>query len=247
MRRAAILSLSILLLAVFRAQPARPEVAVAAAANLTQVFQLLAPEFEAATGIHPVFSFGSTAHLTEQIENGAPWDVFAAADSEHVDRLNREGLLVPGSRAIYGTGVLALWLPPNSRARIARPEDLTDPSVRVIALANPDLAPYGLAARQTLQRLGIWEKVQPKVVYAENISMAKQYGATGNADAVFTAYSLVLNQKSVVIPIGESLHQPITQALGIVAASRNQPAARRFTDFLLHGKGRELLLRHGYR
>ncbi|MES1261500.1 MAG: molybdate ABC transporter substrate-binding protein [Acidobacteriota bacterium] len=246
-RHAAILACSILLLAAPPARTAKPELAVAAAANLTQVFRLVGPAFEAASGIHPVFSFGSTAQLTRQIENGAPWDLIAAADSAHVGQLDRQGLLTPGSRAIYATGILALWIPPGSRARIARPGDLPDPSVRIVALANPDLAPYGLAAREALQHLGIWVKVQPKVVYADNISMAKQYGATGNADAVFTAYSLLLDQKGQVIPISESLHRPLTQALGIVAASKNQAAARRFADFLLTGEGHQILLRHGYR
>ncbi len=239
--------LSILLLAAGQSHAAAPEVTVAAAANLSQVFGLLGPEFEKATGIHPVFSFGSTAQLTRQIQNGAPWDVIAAADSEHVEQLDREGLLTPGSRAVYATGILALWIPPGKTGQIARPEDLRDSSVRIIALATPDLAPYGLAARESLQHLGIWEILQPKVVYAENVSMAKQYGMTGNADAVFTAASLVLQEKGKVIPVPETLHRPITQALGIVAASKNQAAARRFADFLRTGGGHQILLRNGYR
>jgi molybdate transport system substrate-binding protein len=238
------LAVSILLLTVPCARPARPEVAIAAASNLTQVFQLLAPVFEAETGIHPVFSFGSTAQLARQIENGAPWDVFAAADVDHVEQLDRKGLLAPGSRAVYATGVLALWVP---GVRIKSLEELVNPAVRVVALANPDLAPYGLAARETLQKLAIWDRVKAKVVYAENISMAKQYGATGNADAVFTAYSLVLAEKGTVVTVAESLHHPISQALGVVAASKNHAAARRFADFLVKGKGHQILLRNGYR
>jgi molybdate transport system substrate-binding protein len=238
------LALSILLLAVPVARSAKPEIAVAAASNLTQVLQLLAPQFEAETGIHPVFSFGSTAQLTRQIENGAPWDVFAAADVAHPEELDRKGLLVPGSRAVYATGVLALWVPGG---QISRMEDLANPKIRIIALANPDLAPYGLAARESLQKLGIWVAVKPKVVYAENISMARQYGVTGNADAVFTAYSLVLGQKGSVLAVSETLHRPIAQALGVVAASKNQVAARRFAEFLVRGEGHEILLRQGYR
>ena len=238
------LALPILLFAVSVARPARPEVAIAAASNLTQVLQVLAPQFEAQTGIHPVFSFGSTAQLTRQIENGAPWDVFAAADVAHVEELDHKGLLVPGSRAVYATGVLALWVPGG---RISRMEDLSSPQIRIIALANPDLAPYGLAARESLQKLRIWEGVKARVVYAENISMAKQYGVTGNADAVFTAYSLVLGEKGSVVPVSESLHAPIAQALGIMAASKNRAAARRFAEFLVRDKGHAILLRHGYR
>jgi molybdate transport system substrate-binding protein len=220
---------------------------IAAASNLTGVFQTLGPQFEKATGIHPVFSFGSTAQLALQIENGAPFDVFAAADTEHVDQLEKKGLLAPHSRAIYATGILALWIPPGSRAKIAKIDDLTDPRVKTIAVARPELAPYGAATVETLKNLGLWTRVEPKIVYADNISMARQYGTSGNADAVFTAFSLVRQDGGKVIQVAESAHQPISQALAIIVASKHQAEAKRFTDFLLKGKGREILSANGYR
>ena len=91
---------------------------IAAAANLTDVFQKMGPEFESATGVHPVFSFASTAQLTQQIENSAPFDVFAAADATHVEELERKGLLLAGSRAVYARGILALWVPAGTRSGI---------------------------------------------------------------------------------------------------------------------------------
>jgi molybdate transport system substrate-binding protein len=100
---------------------------------------------------------------------------------------------------------------------------------------------------ETLQSAGIWEQVKGKIVYGNSIGMAKQYGTSGNADAVFTAYSLVLNESGKVIQVSESLHRPITQALGIPAASKNRKAARQFVDFLLTGKGRDFLAKSGYR
>src|ERR1700761_6486160 len=98
-------------------------------------------------------------------------------------------MLLPGSRALYARGVLALWIPPASKTRIDKLQDLASPDVHVIAVAKPELAPYGQAAVETLQKLGIWDQVKERIVYAENISMAKQYGTSNNADAVFTAYS----------------------------------------------------------
>src|SRR5580700_5504161 len=98
------------------------------------VFQQIGPRFEAQTGIHPIFSFASTAQLTRQIENAAPFDVFAGADSEHAAELDQKGLLAPGSRAVYAIGILALWSP---NSHVARMEDLTSPAVHVIAIANP--------------------------------------------------------------------------------------------------------------
>jgi len=225
---------------------AKREVTIAAAANLTAVFDRVGPAFEADTGIHPVFSFASTAQLAKQIENSAPFDAFAAADTEHIDALDREGLLTKGSRAIYAIGVLAVWIPPTSQAKVDRLDDLTSPGVRVIAVAKPELAPYGAASVDTLQRLGIWDRVKAKVVYAENINMAKQFGTSGNADAVFTAYSLVLKESGKVIRVDASLHAPIEQALGIVARSQNQKDARKFVDFLLAGGGKAILASFGY-
>lgn len=222
------------------------QVTVAAAANLTAVFNQAGREFEAQTGIHPVFSFAATAQLAQQIENGAPFDVFAAADSEHIAKLDRENLLQGGSRAVYATGVLALWIPPSSHAKLSRIEDLASPDVKVIAVANPQLAPYGEATIQTLQHLGILDHVKSRIVYAENINIARQYGTSGNADAVFTAYSLVLKESGKVMRVSEDLHQPIRQELGIVKNAAHPAAARRFTDFVLNGRGKQILASFGY-
>src|SRR3984885_1411572 len=223
------------------------DITVAAAANLTEVSRTLWMEFEAQTKIHPIFSFGSTAELTTQIENSAPFDVFLAADAEHVDKLDAEHLLVPGSSAIYAVGVLAMWIPPASKAHIEKIDDLKGNDVKVIALANPKLAPYGAAAVETLQHAGIWDQVKDKIVYAENINMAKQYGTSKNADAVFTAYSLVLKESGQVIQVDESLHTPIVQKLGLIARSQHHEWAQSFTTFLLTGGGRAILTRYGYK
>jgi molybdate transport system substrate-binding protein len=228
--------------------PSQPKhtVTIGAAANLTDVFGRIGPQLEAETGIHPVFNFASTAQLARQIENSAPFDMIAAADSEHVAELERKGLIVPGTRAVYARGVLALWIPDAAKTGLNRIQDLASPTVRVIAIAKPDLAPYGQAAVDTLQSLGMWEKVQPKIVYAENISMAKQYGKSKNADAVFTAYSLVLHESGKVVRVDENLHQPLNQELGIVSKSPNVEAARKFAAFLLTGAGKSILASYGY-
>jgi molybdate transport system substrate-binding protein len=222
---------------------ARSEITVAAAANLIDVFGVLGPKFEAETGIHPVFSFASTAQLTQQIENAAPFDVIAAADSEHVEKLDRERLLAPGSRVVYALGVLAMWVPPGSKAQVNSVKDLVSPSVRAIAVANPELAPYGKAALDFLDRRSDWPKIKPKIVYAENINIARQYGRSNNADVVFTAYSLVVHEGGKVIRVTSG---GLEQEAAIVAASRRQSEARRFLDFLLRGKGHEILMQYGY-
>jgi len=230
----------------FPQQPAKPQLLVAAASNLTEVAKVLGTQFETETGIHSVFSFGSTAQLTQQIENGAPFDAFLAADAEHVQELDRKGLLVSGSRVPYADGVLALWVP-SSAIPVNRIEDLALPQVRVVAVAKPELAPYGAAAMETLSQAGMLDKINAKIVYSDNINMAKQYGESGNADAVFTAYSLVLKERGKVIRIDEKLHRPITQELGVIGTSTHKVEAARFADFILHGKGRTILSDFGYR
>jgi len=164
-----------------------------------------------------------------------------------VDKLDHEGQLVPGSNAVYAIGVLAIWIPPSSKAHINKLEDLKAADVKVIALANPKLAPYGAAAVETLQHAGIWDQVKDKIVYAENINMAKQYGTSKNADAVFTAYSLVLKEGGQVIQVDESLHTPIVQKLGVLAHSQHRDLAQSFTTYVLTGGGRAILARYGYR
>jgi len=237
--------LAVLFVGVAAAQP-KPEILIGAAANLTNVFRSIGPKFEAETGIHPVFSFASTAQLTQQAAHGAPFDLIAAADSEHVEQLEHEGLLVPGSRAVYAKGVIALWVPPRSQTLVRKLEDLADPRVRVIAIAKPELAPYGEASVTALKRAGLWERVRSKVVYSENINMARQYGASGNADAVFTAYPLVMHEAGAVLRIEPRLYPSLDQSLGILASSRHVDAARKFSNFLLIGAGSGLLREFGY-
>ena len=247
MSRAAFLIILSVLNACGPTASSQQELTIAAAANLTAVFQKLGHQFETETAIHPVFSFASTAQLAQQVENSAPFDVLAGADAAHIDELDRKGFLVPGTKAVYATGILALWIPPHSGAAVSRVEDLTSPEVRVIAVANPELAPDGRASIESLDRAGILANVKSKIVYAENINMARQYGISNNADAVFTAYSLVLHEGGTVIKVDEKLHHPIAQELGIVAKSKHQDAARKFVAFLLTGAGRSVLMSSGYR
>ena len=217
------------------------EIVVAAAANLTEVFTAMAQEFERATGIKVTLSFGSTGTLARQIENGAPFDLFAAADVATVDQLIAEGLLLPESRQIYARGRLILWWLVDSRFSVESFEDLLQPEIQRIALANPEIAPYGQAAKEALMALGLWETLQPKLVFADNVLAAKQVVATGNAEAAFIPISLVQPGKDRFLSVRGQLHAPLDQALGIVKASKNQEAAQRFASFLASEVGHAML------
>lgn len=226
--------------------PHKPQLLVAAAANLVEVFNDIAPEFKKRTGTEIVFSYGSTGDLARQIENGAPFDVFAAADTAYIDRLEKQGLLVSGSKAVYARGRLVIWIPPGSKHRLARPEDLERAEFERIAIAKPDVAPYGQAAVESLQNVGLWERLQPRVVYGQSVSQTKQFAATGNAEAAFIPLSLIKTGEGTYIEIDESLHAPIYQALGIMKNSSNRQLANEFVQYLLSTEGQELLSRKGF-
>jgi molybdate transport system substrate-binding protein len=219
---------------------------VAAAANLVDVFVEVGRAFQAKTGGEVVFSYGSTAELAQQIANGGPFDLFAAADTEHVDALVASGKLTRDSRAVYASGQLALWIPRGEQSGVKEMKDLAGKEVRFIAVAQPELAPYGQATIEALKTAGVWEAVQRKVVYANSISDAKQWASSGNADASFTAYSLVLHEQGSVLKVDPRLYRPIEQALGILASSARTDQARQFSAFLLGDEGRAILAKNGY-
>ncbi len=223
------------------------ELTVAAASNLSDVCAEIGPRFTNKTGIKVVFSFGATAELAKQIENGAPFDVFAAADSEHPEQLETRGLLTPGSRAIYARGRLVMWLPPGSELKATRVEDITGKQFERIAIAKPDVAPYGRATVESLRNLKVWEEIEPRVIYGQNVSQTKQYAATGNAEVAFLPLALVKPGEGTYIEVKDDLHRPIDQALGIVKDSKKQTEARQFVDFLMSPEMQDLLSQRGYR
>jgi molybdate transport system substrate-binding protein len=221
------------------------ELTVAAAANLQRVLDPLAEEFGHKTRVKLVSSLGSSSQLEQQIENGAPFDVFLSADTEQVDRLAAKGLVAADSRAVYARGVLVLWAP--KRPDIRQLEDLGGAGVKRIGIANPELAPYGKAAIESLTSLHLWPQLEPKVIYGPNISVVAQFAESANADASFTALALVNNRADRPIPVPENLHQPIDQALCIVKSSPHLAVAAQFRGFILSSEGQAILERFGYR
>ena len=219
---------------------------VAAAANLNPVFDEISRDFSSRTGVKVVNSYASTAQLAQQVESGAPFDIFAAADTEHIDALVRSRRLLAETRAIYARGKLVLWIPRPDDVPVSTLRDLLRGEVRFIAVASPNAAPYGKAAVQVLRAEGLWPDVEKKVAYSTNINLAREYAASGNAEAAFTAYSLVLNAGGRVIEVDNTKHDPLDQALAVVATSANQSLARQFAAFVTKGPGADVLLRYGY-
>ena len=226
--------------------PETAQLTVAAASDLTAAFEEIGRDFEARDKIKPIFVFGSTGLLTRQIENGAPFDVFAAANESYIDQLQQKGLTVEGTKTIYGRGRLTMWTMAESRFKLEKIEDLASPDVHRVAIANPDHAPYGLAAREALETAGIWQTVQPKLVYGDNIRQALQFAETGNVEVAIVAVSLSAQNKGRCVLIPETLHKPLLQAMAVIKGTTNEDAARSFTDFVTGSKGREILAKYGF-
>ncbi|HEX6717244.1 MAG TPA: molybdate ABC transporter substrate-binding protein [Pyrinomonadaceae bacterium] len=226
--------------------PTRDELTVAAASDLTPAFEEIGREFESAYKTKVVFVFGSTGMLTRQIENDAPVDLFAAANVSYIDQLDQKGLIIPDSKAIYARGRITLWTPNDTTLRLQSISDLARPEVTRIAIANPDHAPYGLAARQALESAGIWERVKPKLVYGDNIRQTLQYAETGNVEVAIVALSLSMQSHGRWTLIPEDLHQPLDQGLAILKSSQHQQAARSFAEFLRGPQAQAVMKKYGF-
>ncbi|HEV8426589.1 MAG TPA: molybdate ABC transporter substrate-binding protein [Pyrinomonadaceae bacterium] len=227
------------------ATSASDELTVAAASDLTPAFEEIGREFEVANKTKVVFIFGSTGMLTRQIENGAPVDVFAAANVSYVDELDQKGLIIPDSKAIYARGRITLWTRDDSPIRLQGIADLARPEVQRIAIANPDHAPYGLAAKQALESAGIWDRVKPKLVFGDNIRQTMQYAETGNVEVAIVALSLSMQSRGRWTLIPEELHQPLDQGLAIIKTTKNEKAARAFAAFLAGPQSQAIMKKYG--
>ena len=218
---------------------------VAAASDLQTALPALARAFREARGVEVVFTPGSSGQLAQQIAQGAPFDVFLAANRKFVDDLAARGVIRPDSVQSYARGSLVLAVREGQGPTIHSLDDLARPEVKRIALANPAFAPYGQAGKQALMRAGLWDRVESKVVLAETVRQALQFVESGNAEAGIVGRSILGVAGVRVVAIDPSGYDPIIQGLGVVAHSRH-PQADAFARFLLGEAGQALLRQHGF-
>ena len=229
----------------FRTSTPEPLV-VSAASDLMPAFEELGTLYEQQTGRPVIFNFGSTGQLAQQIDQGAPVDLFAAADVSFVNGLAAKGRVLPDSVQLYARGRLTLWTRADSTLVVETVEGLLKPEVRRVAIANPEHAPYGLAARQALQAAGVWEAVQPKLVLGENVRQTLQFAETGDVDVAIVALSLSIASDGHWTLIPEDLHAPLDQALAVVTSSPRQAEARKFAAFIIGPQGRPIMRKYGF-
>lgn len=226
------------------------EVRVAVASNFLLPLKELAREFEKSTRDKVIIISGSTGKLFAQIKQGAPFDVFLAADSARPEILEKENLGVRGSRFTYAVGRLALWSVGYKKSALKNLQVLKGQSFRYLAIANPKTAPYGKATEQVLRKEGFWGQLQTKLVRGENISQTLQFVFSRNADLGFVSLSqLKGNQVKLkgnfwVIP--EDWHDPIRQQAILLKRAQNNKAALEFLHFLENKRAQKIIESYGY-
>src|SRR5271169_1813812 len=227
------------------------EITAAAAADMSAALPELAAAYTKKTGQTVKLSFGSSGNLTNQIRNGAPFDVFFSADEEYPQQLIAEGL-VSGTLYRYSVGRLVLWVPHDSPLDLSKlgMKALLDPSVKKVSIANPTTAPYGRAAAATLRHFGIYDQVSSRLVLGENVSQAAQFVESGNAQAGLIALSHALapamKDKGRYWTVPLDAYPILNQAAVVLSRSKQGDAARRFLNFLRTPEATSLLASYGF-
>ncbi len=225
------------------------EIRIAVASNFSKTMKALVHRYETNTEHTVSISIASTGKHYAQIQNGAPFDLFFAADTQRPSLLEQEGKIIPGSRFTYAIGRLILW---SSQAGFVDQDGavLHQYPIKHLAIANPKLAPYGIAAQETLTSLKLWQQHHKRLVRAENINQAFHYINSGNAELGFVAYSQLkhLNATSETIPgsfwvIPETLYQPIEQQVVLL---KENPTAHDFLQFIQSQQASRIIQDYGY-
>lgn len=223
------------------------EVVAAVAANFAAAMARIEPAFEQASGHQLTVVLGSSGKFLQQIQQGAPFDVFLSADAERPELLARSNLGVPASRFTYAIGRLALWSP-QADAFSDGETYLKAGAFRHLAIANPAVAPYGAAAQRTLEQLGLWAGLQEKIVRAEDIGQVYAMIGSGAAEVAFVAYSSVLagNKPGSQWLVPQTLYPPLRQDAILITRAKSNPAAKALLDYLKTPAAREVIESLGY-
>jgi len=245
--RAAVLVLSLLCLPTLaRAQ----EITLSVAISMKEAVETLGRQFtQGRPRVMLRYNFGSSGELQKQIEAGAPVDLFISAAQRQMDELEQKGLIDPASRQVFARNVLTVIKPAGSVLDISKPADLLDPKVRRIVIGNPRTVPVGQYAEESLKALALWDRVQPKLVFAENVRQALDYVARGEVEAGFvysTDIPVRAGQVTEAFRPAEDTYRPVTYPVAVVKDSRQPALARAFIDLLMTREGQSALSRLGF-
>jgi molybdate transport system substrate-binding protein len=226
------------------------EMTLSVAISMKEAAEELGKQFtQARAGVVLRYNFGSSGELQKQIEAGAPVDVFVSAAQRQMDELQRRGLILPETRRVFARNVLTVIKPIDSTLDLSKPADLLDPRVKRIVTGNPRTVPVGQYSEESLRTLGLWDRLQGKLVLAENVRQALDYVSRGEVDAgfVYTTDAAVraTRVKEAFRP-GEDTYRPVVYPAAVVKDSRHPALARAFVDLLASPQGRAVLARLGF-
>ena len=250
MRAPRILALALVAVLVAATGARAQEVTLSVAVSLKEAIEELGRGFMAnRPGVTLRYNFGASGDLQKQIEAGAPVDVFLSAAQRQMDELEKQSLIAPGTRRVFARNVLVVVKPADSKVDIAKSADLADARVSRIAIGNPKTVPAGQYAEESLRALGLWERVQPKLVFAENVRQVLDYVARGEVDAGFVyttdAASRAQGVKEAFRPADDT-YRPVLYPGAAVAASKQAALARAFLDLLTAAPGQAVLAKFGF-
>jgi len=219
---------------------------VAAASDLAKAFTEIGAKFKAKTGITVEAQFGASGLLAKQIEQGAPFSLYAAANRSFVDQVVKAGRCDGATAHSYARGQIVVFTP-SGVDKVAKLTDLADPRFKKIAIANPEHAPYGRAAKQALEKSGVWPQIQDRLVLGDNIQATMLYARDHNVEAAIVALSLAMESEGgAFLPIDQELYAPLDQAMVVCGTGDGIAAAKQFADFVSSPDGREVMTRYGF-
>jgi molybdate transport system substrate-binding protein len=229
---------------------AAQELTLSVAISMKEATEELGRSFmQSRPGVTLRYNFGSSGELQKQIEAGAPVDVFVSAAQRQMDELQQKGLIVPATRRVFARNVLTVVKPADSKLDLSKPGDLLDPRVQRIVIGNPRTVPVGQYSEESLRTLGLWERLQGKLVFAENVRQALDYVSRGEVDAGFvytTDAALRATRVREAFRPGEDTYRPVVYPAAVVKDSKHPALARAFVELLVSAQGRAVLARLGF-
>lgn len=234
------------LLAACSNKPSGKTVRIAAASDTAHAFEELGKAFQAKTGIAPVFTFQSSGLLAKRIDEGAPYALFCAANHAYAQDPVSHGRCDAASLKPYAQGRIVVWTA-TGKSGPMQLSDLADARFERIAIANPDHAPYGKAAKEALTKAGLWDQLQSKIKYGENIEATMEFAKSGAVDAAIVAQALaVVTDGGTSLAIDQELYEPLEQDVVVCGTGTEADYAHRFADFIGSPEGREIMTRYGF-
>jgi len=224
-----------------------PTLQVSAAASLRDVLPIIVAKFTELTGQKVTLSFASSGVIARQVKSGAPIDLFLSADEKWINETLKDDAVDPATIAIYAYGRLVIYIPTEGTCPdLPRLLELKNIEYARIAIANPELAPYGRAAREALINSGIWSEVKEKIVYGENVAQVYNYATSGNCDAAFIPFSLVGREMDRCVVVPERLYSPIMQSLAVPKTAVNPLGGMAVARFILGPYGQQIFQHYGF-